>query len=267
MMYNIAKKIWHALGIVYNVDTDTVPCPFVQKVDKVDKGDIKVDTKKVDTKFVTWGSKDRPRRQARVQMDMDTVVYELDEDVRPVMAMPVHLTWADIAVMKKYSIKEKDYVMVRPGVLAGATNKEIAQAIGMSKSWVERRASKVKEAVRMYQQTPTIDIDYVEVHDEKPREVVIYADRVAAVALRGGRQAAVLIGQATWITAVLAGKLMYHACVGMVYAMRGLVDVLGQVYMDSRQARARGRVQVDVHLDTDMDTDVDVNVYIKNTTQ
>ena len=65
---------------------------------------------------------------------------------------PVELDIFDMTIIRQHQIKPNSFKLVKPYVLAGEwNNQEIATALGMSKSWVERLVPRVKAAALLRQ--------------------------------------------------------------------------------------------------------------------
>ena len=63
---------------------------------------------------------------------------------------PVDLDSYDMEVIRGRQINPSKYKLVKPYVIAGEwTNAEIAKVIGMSVSWVERMAPRVRDAAKL----------------------------------------------------------------------------------------------------------------------
>lgn len=104
-------------------------------------------------KDVTWGI-DRKVVKAKTEVGDDFLSWE-QLDKGKTKLSPADLDEYDMTVIRQKKINTNNYKLVKPYVLAGWTNEQIASVLNRSRSWVERLSPRVKDAMKL-RSTPTL---------------------------------------------------------------------------------------------------------------
>jgi len=101
----------------------------------------------------SWGTS-RSNVAVHVELDTERNVFEFDrsKSFKRALAMSADFGWADVAVLKDSKVSETSYKKVRPFVVSGESNKEIAERFGWKVATAEKYCAKVRKAIRLFQE-------------------------------------------------------------------------------------------------------------------
>lgn len=149
----LVVEIAHRLGVVYIAQKDAAKWPFdLEKEEKIQVGESYVPE---GLRSMQYGE-DTPERAAKsiqiVERQTDETEWEIFR-FDGVSGTPNFRDWHrtddEVISRRKYTEKTaQNYLKVRPMVIDGRTNSEIAAAMGQSARWVDEYAGAVREAFR-----------------------------------------------------------------------------------------------------------------------
>lgn len=99
-----------------------------------------------DIKSVNWG--DNNVVKAKTEVGTDFMSWE-QLDKGKTKLSPVDLDDYDMTIIRQKSINTNNYKLVKPYVVAGWSNEQIASVLGRSRSWVERLSPRVRDAAKL----------------------------------------------------------------------------------------------------------------------
>lgn len=149
----VVVEIAHRLGVVYIPQRDAAPWPFDLDVEeKIVVGESYLPE---GLRSMQYGE-DTPERAAKSIQIVERQTNETEWEIfrfDGVSGTPNFRDWHrtddEVISRRKYTEKTaQNYLKVRPMVVDGRTNNEIAAALGQSARWVDEYAGAVREAFR-----------------------------------------------------------------------------------------------------------------------
>ena len=126
---------------------ESVSVPFDTKYDVVVVPEEKKPTE-LNVESVNWGPQKRTAivtvNNAKSFIDWNPTK---NGNGRKSIPEEMELDKFDRAVIKQHGQKEKDWILLKPFIVAGWTYPEITDVIEFSQSWIERRGPKIKKAI------------------------------------------------------------------------------------------------------------------------
>lgn len=149
----VVVEIAHRLGVVYIAQKDAAEWPFdLEKEEKIQVGESYLPE---GLRSMQYGE-DTPERAAKSIQIVERQTNETEWEIfrfDGVSGTPNFRDWHrtddEVISRRKYTEKTaQNYLKVRPMVVDGRTNSEIAAAMGQSARWVDEYAGAVREAFR-----------------------------------------------------------------------------------------------------------------------
>lgn len=150
------RTLMHFLCAIFGIEVRQVGHPWTRHQDTTPDKIETVPVAEQPTKKVTWGADRTVKAVVQVDESLATFGWDLTASRGQKARMPDEMTEHDYSVIKRKNVDQVLYEQVRPYIIAGKTNAEIAAVLGCSKSRIDSTCARVREAIINYQKTPPL---------------------------------------------------------------------------------------------------------------